>query len=257
EAEGGRESGRDRELLEWSLSRLGPVYGHLERTALWRRHARELGRLDFLEEIGERHVRELRLGLGRPCLQDAHASRAGERKAHLPDARLADSGLARHEERARPRSLGEELLDRRELALSPDQSAFRESGSGQTLPPARLIARPGARDNRAEPRAARLAVDREHGAEGHVARGTAVQRGAAAGRAAIRQLVLEVLEPALRGAAVETDGRPVAEHLPALLAQPVRRLAHQRFWSASSAIASARANRRSRRRSPSPNRSST
>src|SRR5581483_134596 len=104
---------------------------------------------------------------------------------------------------------------------------------------------------------ARLAVHGEDRAEGHVARGAAVEGRPAARRAALRELVLELLEPPLSGAAAETDRRPVAEHLPALLAQPVRRFAHQRFWSASSAIASARASRRSTRRSPSSERSST
>ena len=49
-----------------------------------------------------------------------------------------------------------------------------------------------------------------------------------------RELGLEVLEPALRRAAVEADGGPVAEHLAALLTQPVRGLAHgptvARYW---------------------------
>ena len=54
----------------------------------------------------------------------------------------------------------------------------------------------------------------------------AVQHLAAAGGAPGGHLVLELLEPAPRGAAVEADRGPVAEHLPALLAQPVRRLPH-------------------------------
>lgn len=74
--------------------------------------------------------------------------------------------------------------------------------------------------------AARLALDREDRAEGRVAGRTAVERRAAARGAALRKLRLEIFEPALRRAAVEADGGPVAEHLAALLTQPVRGLAH-------------------------------
>ena len=44
--------------------------------------------------------------------------------------------------------------------------------------------------------------------------------------ARLRQLVLRLVEVPLGVAAGEADGGPVAEDLPALLAQPVRGLAH-------------------------------
>ena len=76
-------------------------------------------------------------------------------------------------------------------------------------------------------RPAGLAVDREDRAERRVARGTAAQHRAAALRALLRNVGLEVVEPATSRAAAETEGHPVAEHLAALLAQPVRRLSHR------------------------------
>jgi hypothetical protein len=53
-----------------------------------------------------------------------------------------------------------------------------------------------------------------------------VEHPATAPGAALRELGLERLEPALRRAALETDGRPVPERLAPLLPQPVRGLAH-------------------------------
>ena len=44
--------------------------------------------------------------------------------------------------------------------------------------------------------------------------------------AALGYFGLELLEPALSGPALQAHGDPVAERLPALLAQPVRGLAH-------------------------------
>src|SRR5919206_3110368 len=74
--------------------------------------------------------------------------------------------------------------------------------------------------------AATLALDREGRAERRVAGGAAAQYLAAALRARRRHLGLELLEPAARGPAPEAHGSPVAEHVAALLAQPVRSLAH-------------------------------
>lgn len=45
-------------------------------------------------------------------------------------------------------------------------------------------------------------------------------------RAGLGQLRLELLEPAARGAATETECDPVSEDLPTLLPQPIRRLSH-------------------------------
>lgn len=53
-----------------------------------------------------------------------------------------------------------------------------------------------------------------------------MQKPAAAGRTGGGQLGLVLLEPALGAAAVEAEGGPVAEHLPALLTHPVGGLAH-------------------------------
>src|SRR5207302_7242147 len=109
----------------------------------------------------------------------------------------------------------------------------------------------------AERVAALLAVDGERRADRRCTRGAAAQHPPATLRTLLGNLVLELLEPPPRGAAAEAERDPVAEHLPALLAQPLRRLSHHRFWSVSSPIASAIASRRSRRRSWSPDRSRT
>jgi hypothetical protein len=68
-----------------------------------------------------------------------------------------------------------------------------------------------------------------------------MERLAAADGTVLGELGLELLEPALRSAAVEADGGPVPEHLAALLPKPVGgfahastldwREAHERFWS--------------------------
>ena len=74
--------------------------------------------------------------------------------------------------------------------------------------------------------ATRLAFDCERRREASVAGRTAGEQLAAAGRAGGGQLVLRLLEVPLSGAAAQADGHPVAEHLAALLTQPVGRLAH-------------------------------
>src|SRR5690349_5843315 len=74
--------------------------------------------------------------------------------------------------------------------------------------------------------AAGLALDREGRAERLVAGRAAPQHHAAALQALLREFALELLEPAPRGAALKAERNPVAEHLAALLTQPVRRLAH-------------------------------
>ena len=78
----------------------------------------------------------------------------------------------------------------------------------------------------AKRRAARLAVDREHRAEGRRAGRAAAQHRAVALGTCLRDLRLELLEPALGVAAGETEGDPVTEHLAALFTEPVRCLAH-------------------------------
>src|SRR4051812_26111008 len=74
---------------------------------------------------------------------------------------------------------------------------------------------------RTELRPAPLALDRERRAEARLARGAARAHLAAALRALRRQLVLPFLEVALREAAVQADGDPVAQRLAALFAEPV------------------------------------
>ncbi len=67
--------------------------------------------------------------------------------------------------------------------------------------------------------------DGERG-EGRAARTAPAEELAATLRASVRQLFLELLEPATRRAAAETEGHPVPEDLPTLLPQPVRSLRH-------------------------------
>src|SRR4051795_10611976 len=71
-----------------------------------------------------------------------------------------------------------------------------------------------------------LAVDDRDRRERRATARTAPEQDAAALRALLRQLRLELLEPALRGAARQAEGDPVAQHLPALLAKPIGGLAH-------------------------------
>src|SRR5204862_2330929 len=78
----------------------------------------------------------------------------------------------------------------------------------------------------AQGRAALLAVDAGDRREGRAAGLAAAEHLAAALLAPLRDLRLELLEPAPGGAAAGADGHPVAEHLATLLAQPVRGLAH-------------------------------
>src|SRR5262249_55022179 len=76
--------------------------------------------------------------------------------------------------------------------------------------------------------AALLAVDGRDRRDRRVAARATPQQHAAALRALVGHLALELLEPPARGAAAEADGDPVAEHLAAFLATPVGGLAHGR-----------------------------
>ncbi len=101
-------------------------------------------------------------------------------------------------------------------ASSPD------SGSallGATDPHAELL-------RRAELGAAGLALDGKRGAEARVAGRATGADLAVTLRARGRQLVLELVEVALRKATGQAEGHPVAEGLAALLTQPVGSLAH-------------------------------
>src|SRR3954471_22925080 len=71
-----------------------------------------------------------------------------------------------------------------------------------------------------------LAVDDRDRRERRATARAAPEQDAAALRALVRHLRLELLEPALRGAARQAEGDPVAQHLPALLAKPIGGLAH-------------------------------
>jgi hypothetical protein len=77
-----------------------------------------------------------------------------------------------------------------------------------------------------EGRSAALALDGEGGAEGGAAAGAAAEHLAAALRTRAGHVRLELLEPPAGGTAADTDGGPVAEHVPALLPQPVGGFAH-------------------------------
>ena len=74
--------------------------------------------------------------------------------------------------------------------------------------------------------AALFAVDDRDRRERRAARRAAPAHLAAALRARLRHLGLELLEPAAGGAAADAEGDPVAEHLAPFLAQPVGGLAH-------------------------------
>src|SRR5262249_7858212 len=102
----------------------------------------------------------------------------------------------------------------------------RDSCHGSARPSAPLSDRRAEQLPLAQRGAALLAVDRERRAERRRAGGAAAQHGAAALPALVRDLGLELVEPPLRGPATETERHPVAQHLPAFLAQPVRGLAH-------------------------------
>src|SRR5207247_3373171 len=78
-----------------------------------------------------------------------------------------------------------------------------------------------------EPFAARLALHGERRAERGGAGRAAAEHFPPALRTLVRHLGFELVEPAQRGAAAETERDPVAEHLATLLAQPVGRLAHE------------------------------
>src|SRR5690349_9899137 len=87
-------------------------------------------------------------------------------------------------------------------------------------------------DRRAEQRrwpnrlSALFAVHDGQRREGRAAGVTAAKQLAAALRTGVRQLCLELLEPPARSTAAETECDPIAEDLPTLLPQPVRRFRH-------------------------------
>src|SRR5215510_13219371 len=79
---------------------------------------------------------------------------------------------------------------------------------------------------RAQRLAAVLAIDRKRRADRGRTRGAAPKHRPAALGAFLRNLILELLEPSTRGAAVEAERNPVSEHLAALLPQPVGSPSH-------------------------------
>jgi hypothetical protein len=78
----------------------------------------------------------------------------------------------------------------------------------------------------AQPRATRLALDCEGGAEPRVAVRAARPHLAAALRARLGKLVREFLEVALHESAREAEGDPVAKGLAPFLPEPVSRATH-------------------------------
>jgi hypothetical protein len=164
---------------------------------------------------------------GAACLGDALVGRAvlGHAGVHGNAGRQE----ARHDERmhlapAEERK-GQEppRLSRRDLRGDDVQAARTDVPRPLALPPdrgpeERVLAQRGT---------AVLALHREGRREGGIAGGAAADDLAAALRANGRHFGLELLEPADDEAAREAERGPVPEHLPALLAQPLRRLSHR------------------------------
>ena len=73
------------------------------------------------DEIGKGGIRELRLALRGPRLENAEPSRLGNAEAFEPDRRLSDACLAFDDERMRSqRGALEETLDGGKLSLTAD-----------------------------------------------------------------------------------------------------------------------------------------
>ena len=112
--------------------------------------------------------------------------------------------------------------ERRRVGLPQERSAARclpdSPSSCATDLRAEELVRP---DGRRIPRSRR-----PRARKGRAARAAAAQQLAAALRAGLGQLRLELLEPAARSAAAETECNPVSEDLPTLLPQPIRRFRH-------------------------------
>ena len=148
----------------------------------------------------------------------------------LADAQGADDGRERLVRRGSgPRGARrgdqheDEQTDRRGRTASPSTCGKR---SGFLL-----CSGGGSASRRARPRAAARRTPRSRRTRSRRSARcsrAAAQKRPAALRARVRQLGLELLEPPARRAAPDADGDPVAEHLPALLAQPVGGLAHGR-----------------------------
>jgi hypothetical protein len=113
-----------------------------------------------------------------------------------------EAGLALALCRRLERLAGDTVLTRDELAPGPSNGPAEGLRGAQTG-------------------AAGFALHREHGAESRLALGAPVPHLLAARRAKLRQRGFVLLEVALRVTARETESDPVAERLPALLAQPL------------------------------------
>ena len=113
---------RDRVGLGRSSRRLGPEERHLQGMELGRRQACELVSTDAVEQVDQRRGREERLGAAPARREDAKAALAGEVDACLPESRLADSRLAREDERPWRAVRLEEGVQRRQLRLAADDS---------------------------------------------------------------------------------------------------------------------------------------
>ena len=121
-AEDAEESGRDGARLRWISLRLGEKERALERASLWTRQAgQHLGHA-WLEEIGERRMRQLRLR--RHGLRREHEVRIGSSDdCASPQRRLPDPGLAFQHEGCRELAVClEEAVEIRQFLLPADDS---------------------------------------------------------------------------------------------------------------------------------------
>ena len=129
-ADEGQERGSEQPPLGRPVC-LGAEQSDLQRPALHGRYGVEhLGR-HGRKQVGEPCEGELRLRLRRPRHEHRHAAGAGTGDRLFPDRRLADPRLSDdREDRVGARALVEELLDRLELGLTPDDARHTERVSG-------------------------------------------------------------------------------------------------------------------------------
>ena len=117
---------RDRPLIWRRTPVILEQQRHLERPALGRWQCREDRFEDRLEEVGQRPVRQLDLGAGRPAGEDAVARDLRGLDAGSPQRRLADAGLAlEHEAGGQLVAPAKEREDPVELPLPPDEHPVR------------------------------------------------------------------------------------------------------------------------------------
>jgi hypothetical protein len=103
---------------------------HLQGLALRLGKRRQALLQDGLDEIAEGGVRQTRLGFHRDARERPVAALERSCESRLPNGRLPDAGVARHEEGTRPgRDRVQEAMKDRDLGLAPDDV------TGQRPPP--------------------------------------------------------------------------------------------------------------------------